>query len=671
MTLAATILGVIPFTIIFLVVFIPAFKFLFSHQLIANYSAKLNVPKTKINEYISENINKKYEITLIEIDEEEQNAAELDDDENKVQKTEAKSSIYNHSDLNSSLGSLDDAPTFKISNAIIRIVFSLVFALSIELIFLMMCELTNSLNKESRLISFKITIDSLIIFITIVQPFLIISLYLNQEIFPIKASLVKKLVTAAFYILWFMALHKFGHISQNFSPQLKDLHTRSLLERKINEIVISGITTMAVLSGIGSTSTPYKQFIESGIFKKLVGSGNKYLTTPTKKEVNETDLNKLIQSYNHTNLLLNKRKFELNKLLVSNSGTVYNNPNKSSEDMLLHSTKTTGPGDDLVRPGASPNQSKVGGMIHKVQSFASLTSYKMKKEKTEEEELNSEIQSLYLLRNHIYDDLIKSIFKFDNQKQNLINDNKLLSKLTNWSMSLFSLYCIYRIVNVIFIRLPYLYWFHTNDLKYMHDKTNVIDTQEIIPDEDIINGNTRDALAVTLAKLIQTIVSIPISEAQLVTQISFVLAGSLFLCSFSNVLVTLKSVGKIFPSLMRISIITKNWLKHLVISELLAIYVISTALLIRTNLPTHLSNQISRILSLTGSSASSSTRSSLKEVEFIDIWFDKVFGITSIITITIIIIKRIIDNDDPFKDDYDDYDEEMMIEDSSQLYKTA
>lgn len=107
-------------------------------------------------------------------------------------------------------------------------------------------------------------------------------------------------------------------------------------------------------------------------------------------------------------------------------------------------------------------------------------------------------------------------------------------------------------------------------------------------------------------------------------------------------------------------------MKNLVITELLGIYVISTAILIRTNLPTNLSNQISKILSLTGSSASNALLTSAKEVKFIDDWFDKVFGIACASTLIVFAIKLFID------DEGDDiYDEEMMLEDNVAPYKTA
>lgn len=622
MTLIATTIGLSPFIILFFLVFTWSFVLLFNHEIIEKYSPRLHVAKSKINEFLQESISKKYRLSIIHVDEDE------NDNDNDAEKFFQLSK-----DLN-------DQFKQKLIDRLVGVIFSLVITLSIELIVLMMCELTDTFNRDSRLLSFKFIINVLIVLITIIQPFIIISLYINQEIFPIHASNIRRIVTSAVYILWFVILHRFGHLSQSFSPKLQDLHNaRSLIERKINEIVIGGITITAILSGIGSVSTPYDQLYHASFFNKFKRLNNE------NKEIGANDINSLIQSYNHTLLLLSKRKNDLDKLMMSSGGTIYNMPHKSSENLLSSR--------------ASPVDGKmVRGMLHRVQSFATLSN--ITKEKLEDEELADEINSLDSLRNNIYDDLMKLIHKFEMQQEHLMSERKFLKKIINIGMSLFSIYCIYRIVSVLLIKLPYYYLFHDNTPK-VNNGINVEGEQ--------VSKTTRDALAVTAAKLVQSIFQLPVSEDQLINQISFILSGSLFLGSFSNVLMTLKSVGKVFPSLIRLSSTTKNQLKHLIIGELLAIYVISTALLMRTNLPTHLSNQISQILSLSGSSLKLVTADSIREIEFIDFWFDKIFALTSIAAIVIIILKRVVSSDD-FKDNYDEYDEEMIIENDN-LFKTA
>lgn len=585
----STVVGLVPFTAVFLGVFWCLLYYVYEGNLIAKYTPRLSVPVSRINEHL-QIFSYKYQVNLAYVDE----SSQVQEDEELKRRAESQfSSIYENP-----VFAVHDST--KATDRAVGVIFAGVISLSVELVVLMMCELTATFNKRSRLVAFEATIDALIVLITVVLPFIIISLYLNQEVFPVRCTRPRKAATGAIYVLWFVLLHRFGHLSQSFSPSLRDLHTRSLIERKINEIVISGITTMAILSGIGLASTPYKTFVS--------------LWTSQPRAVSEADINTIIQNYNSTNMLIRKRKAELNSLLVKESGTVYNLPSQSYEDLPTH------------RPGLVRQSSRLNGVLHKVQSFASLSS--LRGEKSEADELEAEVGGLTKLSNLLYDDLVVALEKFDLHKQHEINRQQPLAKLVQWGMVLFLVYCIYRIINVLMIRLPYHYIYGPPS-EELHD-TTVINTQE--PEEV---PRSRDALAVTIAKLIQLMVSLPFSEDQLVNQIGFVLSGGLFVCSVSNVLVTLKSVGRIFPTLTQISQTTTQWLKHLIVAELLAIYVISTALLIRTNLPTQLSNQISRILSLSGSYATSVTKDSIKEVEFIDLWFDKVFGITVLVTAVI------------------------------------
>lgn len=176
-------------------------------------------------------------------------------------------------------------------------------------------------------------------------------------------------------------------------------------------------------------------------------------------------------------------------------------------------------------------------------------------------------------------------------------------------------------------------------------------------------------MAITLSKVILTIFyNLPVSESQLVNQLSFILSASLFICSFSNVLTTFKSFSKFFPGHLG-SATAKTWLKYLVVAELVGVYVIATALLIRTNLPANLSNQISQILSLSGHTVQAAN-SSIKEVVFIDNWFDKIFAITCVVSGFVIVAKRLLD-EDRLNTGVSSYDEELFIEDDGSTFKLA
>ena len=73
---------------------------------------------------------------------------------------------------------------------------------------------------------------------------------------------------------------------------------------------------------------------------------------------------------------------------------------------------------------------------------------------------------------------------------------------------------------------------------YYNVSSTVIDSNEEAP-------SSKDALAITLSKVILSVFrNLPVSEAQLVNQLSFILSASLFVCSFSNVLTTFKSFSR-------------------------------------------------------------------------------------------------------------------------------
>lgn len=614
--------GCFPFFLTFAFVLAWAYTYIFRQNLTETYSASNSIPKNQINEHIRQNISGRYGVYLLEVN----TTDEIEDEYTNIDKP-ASSAANNN--------------TF---NIIIGVVFSLTFAMSIELIILMMCELVDLFDEHARLICFKIIINTLVFLLTCIQPFMMISLFLNEEIVPISQSNLRRAGTVVLYMGWFFILHKCGDLSQAFTPDKTSFATKTLIERKINEISIAGITTMAILSGVGSTTMPFKVFSLERIISSFRNNTN--YATP-KVAVSETDINNLIQSYNHTNTLIVKRKKELNKLLVTTGGTVYNLPNNSFDNFLLYHPSI----------GSSPKKNKLGGLLHKVQSFASLSSLSLDKEKLEEKELQDEIDSMVSLRQHIYNDLVKALNKFSNDKEQDYNRNRMWTRLINGFNIAFAVYCVYRIINVFLIKQLLLFMgSHATD-----DSETLINDYH---DEDDA-ANSNDALAITITKLIISMTQISMLETQLVNQISLILSGSLFVCSFSNVLKTFQSFSKFIPSVSKISPTTKDWLKNLLITELLGIYVLATAILIRTNLPANLSNQISRILSLTGTSAANATLTSAKEVKFIDDWFDKVFGITCASTMVVFAIKRFMDDDDDAA-----YDEELMVEGDA-AYKTA
>lgn len=605
--------GVVTYGLILAGMFVWHYKVVYNNSIIRNYSIRNKLTKLEINGFISD-LNAKYYTNIKSVN--------IENDERFD--TERKETI----------------DVVKASNTVVNVMFSLTLTFAIMLIILIMSELMASLTSDTRVWVFHMIIDSLGILTAYVIPFALITLMINQQLFPSKKNHILMLTTFVVYLIWFIILHKFGDLSESFAHSIAPHGTvyenRSLLDRKINQISVAGITIISILSGIGSTTTIYKQVPEF------------FTRKSTKREITELDINDLISSYNNTNSLMQKRQEELNQFLIRTGGSVHNNRKPgllsqlSSDSILLFNG---GGSNDSEFSGKN---NKLGNIFHKVQSFTSLSSLSMSEESQEQHELNQEISGLFNLKESIYDDLNKSLYKFLNQL-NHQQQNQSLTLLLKWSNVLFAVYCIYRIFNVFCIKLPYYYLFKP--------------THGTILDEEQLDS-TKDALAITISKLISSIVNLSGSETQLINQVSFILSGSLFLCSFSNVLMTLKSFGSIIPTISQMSIVVKNWCRHLFISQLLATYVLATCLLMRTNLPLNLSYQISQIFSLSGAISTNKRAITTREIEFIDHWFDLIYAVSCAATFVLIFLKNSI-TDSP--DDL--YDEELIIEDTKTNYK--
>lgn len=599
MAALTTFLELIPLLLVFVLLCGWAYRFVFNHEIIRNYNSRGQIPKSQINTLIGKEANERFGCTLLHLDVED----EVEEDRGAEQYRNRKSYAEVHQ---------------KHIHRVVGVLFSVVTALSIELIGVFMAQLAEVFDINLQFFHFGL--ETLVVLVSMVQPVFVVSLYVNQDLLPTltpksPGNILRSVSTVVLCVFWYYFLHRIGELAN----AVGDISEKLFIERKTNEVVLTGITITAILSGVGCALTPVREFWT----ERLKGRPN--------TKAKETQLNDLIQSYNTTKMLIGKRQNELDALLVASGGTVYN-----SEPEKVR----------LLR-GSGKN------LLHKVQSFASLSSFG----NAEEEELKKELNSLRLLKDSIYADLTRDLLKFLHSKK-LAPSNLKFDGVSKVIRVAFSLYCIYRIVNVLLLRLPYQILWSSEDLH--NEKTNIIDDKEI--SGETINKHTKDALAITVAKILQSVGYFPYSEIQLINQVSFILSGLLFLCSFQNVLVTFKSVGRFLPTTTTaVSNNVKSWLKNLVVSEFLAIYVIATALLIRTNLPEETAKLVLEILSLS-TSLSSSVDGMQNEVEFIDKWFDKVFGLTCIVTFIVIALKYFIESDNVYEEGYD---EEMFIEGSN------
>lgn len=415
---------------------------------------------------------------------------------------------------------------------------------------------------------------------------MISSLIFNNSLVPLKNSNFQKFATIVAYLGWFFLLQKIGSLANDF---VADPMERSMIDIKINQVSLTGITINSILSGIGSCTVIYNAVLVL------------YTKTP---QISEFEIASSIGGYNNVVALLDKRKRELEDCSIT-PGRVY------TPDIVVDSSKN-----------------RLGGLLHKVQSFASLNNMG-----GDEAELKTEIKNLEKMKGDTYNNLTRQITLFEATRRPKHIKVKAMS-VFNYG---FAAYCIYRLVTIILFRIPH----------YLLSSNNE-------PDDE-----PRDALASTISRIILMITGASmVTVDQLDSVISFILSGSLFLLTFSNVLATLKSFGRFFPIIINLPVKVKGWLLNLVICQLLGIYVISTCLLIRTNLPSNLSLQISKILSLSGSIESNAKLT--REIVFIDYLFDLIFLLSNIITLALMYLKSL---------DTDVYDEEDMLEDAG--YKTV
>lgn len=275
-------------------------------------------------------------------------------------------------------------------------------------------------------------------------------------------------------------LSSFGALSAGLanSTGSTSLISRDLVDVKITQISLLGIVINSILSGIGSSTLIYRLFIEYGLENHDYNS-----------EIQEIQLNNLISAYNNLTKIIDKRNFELNDRLVSTGGTVYNTTSNqhSPKKMFTLGNYSFESFDDFHKGGLQNKRNKLGGIIHKVQSFASLNNFNSSQNKDDQktdldieiDELNKEIKSLNRSKAELYNKLTKTMFKFENynkkeENQNFKEFSEKASKILNYG---FAIYCIYRVVNILFLKLPFYYL-----------------TEEVEDDE------SKDAIAITVSK---------------------------------------------------------------------------------------------------------------------------------------------------------------------------
>ncbi|SCW01193.1 LAFE_0D07140g1_1 [Lachancea fermentati] len=221
-----------------------------------------------------------------------------------------------------------------------------------------------------------------------------------------------------------------------------------------------------------------------------------------------------------------------------------------------------------------------------------------------------------------------------------INDSRKSRYLKRVFHLGFLIYCLYKLMTTFFYRIPVII---KHLLKYPDDY-NYEFFDSLLDGE---NGS-QDPLAVTLANILDFMLfhfNYQQELDSLTKQISLILSISLFICSFSTVKTTISYLLTLCPLKLQILAFSAikddesrsslpftrvesfkgnkqpSIIKNLIISELTGIYVLATILMIRSNLPFEVSEKLNQLLG---------ERFTVPNV-VIDIWFDEVFALCSIL----------------------------------------
>lgn len=399
-------------------------------------------------------------------------------------------------------------------------------------------------------------------------------------------------------------------------------NTRSFYEESLSRIVVIGVCAMALLSGFAAVSTPYTVFFAN------------------RKKVDLIDIELIQRSLDTTSDLLVSKTEQLHNIKAKlNARSSMSSTNLRSIMMSIR-TAATG-GDDLSN---------------------------------EKSGLSMEIDALEKIKYSLSNDLQSLKSTYQEQQYQKTKVGKLVRK----AYLVFAIYCIYRLFNVLFLRNPIkrastIYfmalaaksqsYLSTGTISGTHDSTSLLSTGSPTNTDSLTQS---DALANTLAHIFVKLH--PTSDINAwIRQIGFILSGLLFIGSISSAITTFNSLTKAFP-ILRLephlqftkfhsprpsassnfdekpiyhsypssssptnpssspitpssSLFNYPSFSLLVISQFLGIYIISTSLLLRSNLPQEMSSAITSALGAP------------LDAEFVESLFDTTFAFVALVTL--------------------------------------
>jgi hypothetical protein len=220
--------------------------------------------------------------------------------------------------------------------------------------------------------------------------------------------------------------------------------------------------------------------------------------------------------------------------------------------------------------------------------------------------------------------LSSSLTLLQNRRASSLRASSPLGKLLTPISYAFSLYCIYRILTTSLTTLRRLLF--------------------PSPDPTAFTSSTTDPINRILS-LIAKHLDPTLDQLAWSRQISFLLSGIILLASFNSVLQTFHMLTRLSPSLLN----QAQANLALIIAQISATYVISSALLLRSNLPTEMKSVVSEALG------------SPLEPGFVERWFEGWFMVASVGTALGIWIGRKFAGGSRDWDDWDEFEGDIEL----------
>ncbi|CAN9097477.1 unnamed protein product [Alternaria alternata] len=391
------------------------------------------------------------------------------------------------------------------TRSLASIIFSTNFALSAVLAELILCEISNTVNRATRTLALKITLPSLLFLLVVATPAFEIHSIISGTGLNIngeqksrrRAAWALELCGLAVWLagFWYLGRGLLGSYLHEESYE----HDHTFSEGCLERIGIIGISLMASLAGFAAISALWHTF------------GVKY------RPVTESDIGRKQAGIQATNDMLLAKESRL----------------RAVERKLAD----------------NPQQGFMGRVVGSIRGNPDVQ---------ERNTLQLEIQGLETMRHTLQN----SLTVLQNRRQNQLRSHTANGKLFNIVSYIFAIYCAYRIIATTVTTLRR---FSSPNASFASN--------------DPINN----VLALLAKHWDPTIDRVAWSRT-----ISFLLSGVMLLLSFNSVLQTFYLFARVVPGLLHHA--RTNF--ALIISQITATYVISSALLLRSNLPPEMKSKI-------------------------------------------------------------------------------